>query len=155
MPRASARRARLPRISGRCRGASPKPGRMTRTFCGGERLARGDIAHDINRAAEHHVALLDLGARGRAGAERLERSSGAVHQRGEFVGLQRERRVRSAVGAPQGEVLLDQAGAERHRRNRHLDAERVVGETDRTAELGGERRECGAGSIVRPASDSR
>ena len=57
-----------------------------------------------------------------------------AHEVGQFAGLQAEGRVRSAVGARQRKVLLDQAGAERDGCRRHGRAHGVIGEADGHAE---------------------
>ena len=68
-------------------------------------------------------------------AKRLERRFGSAHQSTQLIRLERKCQIRAAVGAPQGEMLLDHAGAERHGGDCHFDAEGVIGEPDRAAEF--------------------
>src|SRR5207245_1463692 len=93
---------------------------------GGEFFARRDVAYRIERAAERHIGLLHFGAGLRTAAERLVGTTCSAHERDELVRFERERRVGAAVGTPQGEMLFDQAGAERYGGNRDLDPQRVV-----------------------------
>ena len=82
--------------------------------------------------------MLTFSTSDRAGspcAKRLERRFGSAHQSTQLIRLERKCRIGAAVGAPQGEMLLDHAGAERHRGDCHFDAERVIGEPDRAAEF--------------------
>ena len=77
----------------------------------------------------------------RAGApvpSAVERRVSSMHQSAQFVGLERKDRIRSAIGATQGEMFLDQASTECNGRDRHLDAQCVIRQTDRTAKFGGQ-----------------
>ena len=64
----------------------------------------------------------------------------AADERRELAGLERAGVVGPRQAAVQGEVLLDQAGAQGRGGQRDLDAGRMVREADRPAEGGGERR---------------
>ncbi len=121
-------------------GRKPVAGADRPHILGGEGLARRDRAHGEQRAAEGDVAAFAAGQSIADLAERLPGRTAVGHQPSELVGLQRERRVRPAVGARQGEVLFDDAGAKRYGRHRRGRAGCVVGKARHHAEGLGQMR---------------
>ena len=59
---------------------------MMRTFLAVKVSPTRNLAHDINRAAEHHAALLNFRAHRRSGAKRLEGRPRTMHERGKLSG---------------------------------------------------------------------
>src|SRR5438105_3773756 len=65
-----------------------------------------------------------------AAAERREPPATALHQGGELRRIRRDRVVPPRQALIQREVLLDDAGPQGHRRDRHRSAERVIAVAD-------------------------
>ena len=74
---------------------------------------------------------LSFGTRLGSGAERRERRLRAAYQRGQLLRLKRKCRIRPAVGAPQREVLFDQASAQRDGSDGDINTQRMIGKPDR------------------------
>ena len=118
-------------------GARPEPGRLAVMssgadgFTGLERPRRDD-------ALARHRNVLDLGILRRldAVAERAFDVANRRHHALEVGRLQRRRMVRAFGVAVERQVLLDDAGAERDRCQRNLDAVGMIGIADRKLERG-------------------
>ena len=140
-PRFRSRAAVRPSTSSRCAGGRPLPGRIERTLARRQRLARLHVGGDVERAAEQQRAALGAQHVVVRAAQRRPGVLAVGDQRGELGRLEAEGRVRAAVGAGQGEVLLDHAGAQRDRRpptaaEPGVWSERPIGQPKRCGHVG-------------------
>src|SRR5581483_4648598 len=78
----------------------------------GQGFALADVGHDIQRAAMVAAGLLGLDLLVVDRAQGLPGVAAVAHQPRQLVRLQGEGGIHSAVGAGQGEMLLDDAGAQ-------------------------------------------
>src|SRR5262245_4780882 len=106
---------------------------------GSEQFSARDIFHDKERTTEDSVGqLASLCLELRRPDRRFGGADSSNHLP-KLGGLEGECRIDSAKAAAQGDVLLDDARAQGHAGDRHLAAERVVGEAHDAPELPAER----------------
>src|SRR5262252_5311445 len=106
---------------------------------GSEQLSARDILHDKERTTEDSIGQL---ASLRLELRRPDRRFGGADSSNHLLklgGLEGECRIDSAHAAAQGDVFLDDARAQGHAGDRHLAAERAVGEANDAPELPAER----------------